>query len=80
MADTTPPNEKPAGPILSAGEAKKRLAMYMLVKFVGLAAMFGGVFLAKDGINIGAVVLLVIGAGALFVRPRMLGLTTRPEQ
>jgi hypothetical protein len=80
MLEPTRPSEKPAGPILSAAEAKKRLAMYMLVKFVGLAAMFGGVFLAKDGINAGAVVLLIIGAAALFVRPRMLGLTTRPEQ
>jgi hypothetical protein len=80
MAEPNVSNDKPAGPILSAAEAKKRLALYMLVKFVGLAAMFGGVFLAKDGINAGAVVLLVIGAAALFVRPRMLGLTTRPER
>jgi len=80
MVEPTQPSEKPAGPFLSAAEAKKRLAMYMLVKFVGLAAMFGGVYLAKDGITAGAVVLLIIGAAALFVRPRMLGLTTRPEQ
>ncbi len=80
MAEPALPNEKPAGPILSAAEAKKRLAIYMAVKFVGLAAMFGGVFLARGGINAGAVVLLAIGAVALFIRPRMLGLTTRPEQ
>jgi hypothetical protein len=80
MAEPTLPNEKPAGPILSEGEAKKRLGIYMLVKFIGLAAMFGGVFAARGGINAGAVILLAIGAVALFIRPRMLGLTTRPEQ
>lgn len=80
MAEPTLPGEKPAGPILSAAEAKKRLAIYMAVKFVGLAAMFGGVFMARGGINAGALILLAIGAVALFIRPRMLGLTTRPEQ
>jgi hypothetical protein len=80
MADPTLPSEKPAGPILSAAEAKKRLAIYMAVKFAGLAAMFGGVFVARGGINAGALILLAIGAVALFIRPRMLGLTTRPEQ
>ena len=77
MSESTPPD---VGPILSAGEAKKRLAIYMAVKFAGLATLFGGVFLARGGINAGAILLLLVGAVALFVRPRMLGLTTRPEQ
>jgi hypothetical protein len=68
------------GPILSAAEAKKRLAQYMLLKFTGLAALFGGVFLAQRGLNAVSIGLLVLGAAALFVRPRMLGLTTRPEK
>jgi hypothetical protein len=68
------------GPILSAAEAKKRLAQYMLLKFAGLAALFGGVFLAQRGLNAVSIGLLVLGAAALFVRPRMLGLTTRPEK
>lgn len=80
MAEPTPPGEPPVGPILSAGEAKKRLGIYMLVKFIGLAAMFGGVFLARGGITIVSILLLLVGAVALFIRPRMLGLTTRPER
>lgn len=80
MPEPDVPDAAPAGPILSATEAKKRLALYMAVKFVGLAALFGGVFLARGGINAAAILVLLVGAGALFVRPRMLGLTTRPER
>lgn len=66
-------------PILSPREAKKRFAAYMLLKLTGLAALFSGVYLARHGINAPSVVLLLMGAGSMFVRPRMIGLTTRPE-
>ena len=79
MTEPKLPDAAPTGPILSATEARKRLGLYMAVKFIGLAALFGGVFLARGGINAAAILLLLAGAGALFVRPRMLGLTTRPE-
>ena len=41
--------------------------------------MFGGVFLAQGGVTVLSALLLAFGAASLFVRPRMLGLTTRPE-
>lgn len=72
--------ETPAGPLLSAAEARKRFLLYVLLKMAGLAALFGGVFLARAGLSALSVVLLVAGAASLFVRPKLLGLTTRPER
>lgn len=67
-------------PVLSVAEAKKRYFLYLALKLAGLAALFGGVFLARGGVTPVSVVLLLAGAVSLFVRPRMLGLTTRPER
>jgi hypothetical protein len=72
MADETP--------ILSAVEAKKRFFLYLVLKLGGLGALFGGVFLSRGGITVLSGLLLVIGCATLFLRPRMLGLTTRPER
>jgi len=66
-------------PILSASEARKLFALYFGLKLLGLAAIFGGVFLSRGGATPVAVVLLLIGVASLFVRPRMLGLTSRRE-
>ncbi|WP_426165488.1 hypothetical protein [Sandarakinorhabdus sp. DWP1-3-1] len=67
-------------PVLSAAEAKKRFILYFLLKLVGLAILVGGVVLLRGGTTAAGAILLAIGAGALFVRPRHLGLTTRPER
>ncbi len=69
----------PDRPIMDAATAKKRFALYFGVKLLGLAALFGGVFLGREGLNVAAVLLLLVGAGSLFVRPKMLGLTTRAD-
>jgi hypothetical protein len=80
---------KPEGAILSVAEAKRRYLIYIAMKLVGLAALFGGVFLARGagtasamgGVSGGAIALLGVGAATLFVRPRMLGLSKpkRPD-
>ncbi len=72
--------DKPPGPILSPAEAKKRFLLYFLLKLTGLAALFGGVLLTRGGISLLAVLLIAAGAATLFVRPKLLGLTTRPEK
>jgi hypothetical protein len=69
----------PDRPVMDAATAKKRFAIYFGIKLLGLAALFGGVFLGREGLNIVAVMLLLLGAASLFVRPRMLGLTTRAD-
>ncbi len=76
----TEPPETPAEPplILSPATARRRFLAYFGLKLVGLAALLGGVFLGRDGVTLASVVLLAIGGGALFVRPRHLGLTTKP--
>ena len=66
----------PDGPILSVAEAKRRYILYIVMKLAGLAALFGGVFLARDGATAAGLVLLGIGGATLFVRPRAMGLTT----
>lgn len=72
MADETP--------ILTAAEAKKRFFSYFALKLAGLAALIGGVLLSRGGVTAVSVVLLLIGAASLFVRPRLLGLTTKPDR
>lgn len=68
-------------PILSAATARKRFILYFALKLTGLGAMFGGVLLSRGGgLSAASVILLLVGAASLFVRPRMLGLTTRPER
>lgn len=63
-------------PIMPEAEAKKRFLLYFAIKMVGLAALFGGVFLGQSGLNAPSVLLVLAGAVSLFIRPRMLGLTT----
>ncbi|MEY2884991.1 MAG: hypothetical protein RL490_2715 [Pseudomonadota bacterium] len=69
-------------PILTPRTARNRFLGYFGLKLGGLAALFGGVFLAKEagGATVVAVLLLIVGAASLFVRPKHLGLTTRPER
>jgi hypothetical protein len=62
-------------PILPKAEAQKCFFLYFGVKLIGLAALFGAVFVSKDGLTLAGGVLLVIGGAGLFVRPRHLGLT-----
>ncbi|WP_439533757.1 hypothetical protein [Polymorphobacter sp.] len=64
-------------PILTESEAKKRFLAYFAVKMTGLAALFGGVFLGRDGVTLAAGLLLLAGAVALFIRPHHLGLTPK---
>jgi hypothetical protein len=72
--------QKPPGPVLSAAEAKKRFFVYLLLKLFGLGALFAGVLLSRGQVTIPSIALFIVGAASLFVRPRMLGLTTRPEK
>lgn len=71
---------EPEAPILSAAEAKKRFYLYLAAKFTGLGLLVGGLYWAQSGLNISNGAMLVIGAISLFVRPKWLGLTTRPEK
>jgi|GEM_PF-1711656 len=64
-------------PIMPEAEAKKRFLIYLALKLSGLAALFGGVFLAREATSPLALALLIAGAVALFLRPKHLGLTTR---
>ena len=68
------------GPILSPAEAKKRFLLYVLLKFFGLGALFAGALLARGGPTPLAIIVLLAGALSLFVRPKHIGLTTRPER
>lgn len=70
----------PDRPVMDVAAAKKRFALYFGLKMLGLAALFGGVFLGREGLEAPAVALLLLGAASLFVRPRMLGLTTPAER
>ncbi len=72
--------DEPPAPILSAAEAKKRFGLYLVLKLAGLAALVGGVVLLRGGTTVIGGILLAVGGAALFVRPRHLGLTTRPER
>ena len=67
----------PPALILSASEAKRRYLIYFAMRLCGLAVLFGGVFLARETVTPLSLVLIGIGGATLFVRPRMLGLTTR---
>jgi hypothetical protein len=74
MADDPPPV------ILSPAEAKKRFALYLAVKLLGYAAMLGGVFLLSRGVTAIAVIIVIAGGTSLLIRPRNLGLTTKPPK
>jgi hypothetical protein len=58
--------------IVPEATAKRRLAIYTGIRLAGLAALFGAVVLAQRGIGVVSVVLLMLGAGSLFVRPKLL--------
>lgn len=73
MAD----DEKPV--ILTVAEAKRRYLIYVAMKLAGLAALFGGVFLARGGITGGAIALMGVGLATVFVRPKAMGLSKRPD-
>ena len=64
-------------PIMTEADAKKRFLIYLVIKLSGLAALFGGIFLARQAISPPAIALLIAGAIALFLRPKHLGLTGR---
>ena len=52
--------------------AKRRLAIYTAVRLAGLVALAGGVLKVADGIGVVGLVLVVVGAASLFMRPRLL--------
>ena len=63
--------------ILPEAEAKRRYLIYMSMRLAGLALVFGGAYLARNGVTPLALVLIGVGIATLFVRPRMVGLATR---
>ena len=65
--------------ILPEAEAKRRYLIYMTMRLAGLALVFGGVYLARKGVTPLSLVLIGVGIAVLFVRPRMIGLATRPD-
>lgn len=64
-------------PPLTIAEAKKRYFAYLAIKLMGLINLFGGVFLAKDGITIISGLMVAAGLASLLLRPHRLGLTNR---
>jgi len=64
-------------PIMPKAQAKKRFLLYFAVKMCGLACLFVGVFLGRDGISLASGLFLMAGLVALFIRPKHLGLTTQ---
>ena len=62
---------------LSLADAKKRYFAYLAIKLMGLINLFGGVFLAKNGITFISGLMVAAGLACLFLRPRQLGLTDR---
>jgi hypothetical protein len=64
-------------PIMPKDQAKKRFLLYFAVKMGGLACLFAGVFLGRDGVTPASGLFLLAGCVALFIRPRHLGLTTQ---
>lgn len=66
-------NNESTPEILSEADAKRRLAIYTLIRLAGIAALLSGVLLAQDGVDVATVLLLIVGAASLFIRPKMLG-------
>jgi hypothetical protein len=64
---------EPPPVIIPEATAKRRLAIYTLVRLLGFAALFAAVALGQGGVGVASVVLLLIGAASLFLRPRLLG-------
>jgi hypothetical protein len=84
MMATDADGEAPADPspppvILDEATAKRRLAIYTLVRLMGIVTLMMGIFLLdRGGIAVGAI-CTIAGAASLFIRPRNLGLTRPPE-
>ena len=64
-------------PPLTIAEAKKRYFAYLAIKLMGLINLFGGVFLAQDGITVISGLMVAAGLASLLLRPHRLGLTNR---
>lgn len=62
-------------PILPPEEARRRFLVFNLIRLVGLAILIGGMFLARDGVNIGNGAMILVGIVSLFLKPKWLGLT-----
>jgi hypothetical protein len=58
--------------IIPEAIARRRLAIYTLLRLAGLFALFGGVWLAQRGIGVLPVLLVLLGGASLFVRPKLL--------
>jgi hypothetical protein len=67
MADPDPTPE-----ILPEATAKRRLLIYTLLRLVGLVALAVGVLRLSDGVDVVGVMLVVVGAASLFIRPKLL--------
>ena len=65
---------------LSVGDARKRYFAYLAIKLMGLFNLFGGVFLAKNGITIISGLMIAAGLASIFLRPHRLGLTARRKR
>jgi hypothetical protein len=62
-------------PILPPEEARRNFLVFNLIRLVGVAILIGGMFLARDGLNIGSGALILVGVISLFLKPKWLGLT-----
>ena len=67
MADRGLPPE-----ILPEATAKRRLLVYTILRLLGLLALAGGILKVAEGVDVIGVVLVVIGAASLFIRPKLL--------
>ena len=65
---------------LSIAEAKQRYFAYLAFKLMGLFNLFGGVFLAKNGITFISGLMVAAGLASIFLRPHRLGLTKRRKR
>ena len=68
-----------AQPPLPVAEAKKRYLIYLAVRLTGLAVMACGVWLIRSVGEAPGLAVVLLGGCTLFVRPRHLGLTRRPD-
>jgi len=62
--------------VLPAAEAKRRFAIYFAVKLAGYAVLFGGIILVGRGALWLGWPLVLIGVASMFLKPRMLRVTT----
>lgn len=67
MADPEPSPE-----ILPEAIAKRRLLIYTLSRLAGLVALAAGMLRVFERVDAVGVILVVIGAASLFIRPKLL--------